>query len=265
MTIKTLHKSIIIFAVTCLLLAVPQKTYAADGNFNKNKTITISDSQSFGTTGEYTWIQYKPAADGYLTVKASDIAADDVFAKGYLTLYDSTKTKALSSKSIFYNTKNNTNPYWYKITFGLQKNQVYYIRVKALNAVKLSYTYKKVNDKSGDSQVRALSIKKSKAKTGLIPAGSTTGDWYKINITKKQKIRLYYKAKTSGTFRISIYSGTKRLGSKNVYYTDAYKKMTICQYKSSTGKTSGMNPGEYYLRIEKADSLSSGYYMIKWK
>ena len=265
MTVKALHRSLLFFAVLCLLFAVPQKTYAADGNFNKSKAITITDKKCYKATKKYTWIKYKPSADGYLTIKASDISGGDTAAKGYLTLYDSAKSNALSSKSIFYNTKNSKNPYWYKITFGLQKNQVYYIRVKALNGVKLSYSYKKVNDKSGSSQAKALSVKKDKAKTGLIPAGSTNGDWYKIKISKKQKIKLYYKAKTSGSFRISIYSGNKRLGSRNVYYTDGYQKMTICQKNSSTGKTSGMNAGEYYLKIEKANSLSSGYYVIKWK
>lgn len=264
---KILQKSCIMFLMVCLLAAIPQQIYAEEKTFDFNnvKEVTLLDQESYGTTEGYTWIQYKPAADGYLTIKVSALTGATDSATGYLTLYDSTKKRVLSSKSIFYNTKNSENAYWYQIIFGLQKDQIYYIRVKALNGVKITRSFKKVNDKSGQSQVSAIELKKKKVKTGLITADSSTADWYKIKIDKSQKIHLYYNAKTSGSFRVSVYSGKKRLGSRNIYYTKGYKKITIYQYQSSTGKNVGMNPGEYYFKIEKADSLSSGYYKIKWK
>lgn len=264
MQIRNIFKKCILLLILCFLCMLPQEVSAKEASFTKNSSVTIAENESYAVSGSYTWIKYKASADGYLTVSASDVVSGTENAKGYIALYDSTKTKLLSTKTIFYNTTYSKNPYWCKFTFGLVKGQTYYLRIKAENAVKLSRSFKKVSDKSGALQSSALTIKKDKSKTGLIPAGISNTDWYRIKLTKKQKIRLYYNAQTSGSFRISIYSGTKCIGSRIVYYTSEQKKLTLCQYQKSTDKTSGMEKGVYYVKIERADAASSGYYKIKW-
>lgn len=265
MQIKNTAQRCVFLLVLCFLCILPQKISAKEANFTKNSSVTISQAECYATSGSYTWIQYKASADGYLTVQASDLSSGTEPAKGYIALYNSTRTTLLSPKTIFYNTTYSKNPYWCKFQFGLLKGQTYYLRIKAENAVKLSCSFKKVSDKSGALQTNALTLKKDKKKTGLIPAGVSNADWYKLKLTKKQKIRLYYNAKTSGSFRISIYSEAKCVGTKTVYYTSGEKKLTLCQYQKSTDKTSGMEKGTYYVKIERADATSSGYYTIKWK
>ena len=262
---KNRYQKYIFLLVLCFLCIFPQTVSAKDKNLNKNSSITLSDSESYTSSESYTWMQYKAPADGYLTITVADAASSSDHAKGYLALYNSTKATLLSSKNIFYNTTYSNNAYWQQFTFGMVKGQTYYLRVKPENAVKISRSFKKVTDKSGALQSAALTLKKNKAKTGLMPAGVSNTDWYQLTLTKKQKIRLYYKAKTNGCYKLSVYSGSKCIGTRNVYYTSGQKKLTICQYQKSTGKTFGMEKGIYYVKIEKADTLTSGYYTLKCK
>lgn len=264
------HKAGMLGILFCLMCFLPLRVSAADKekereyDFNENKTVTVSDKRSYAATEKYTWLKYKPAADGYLTITVSDAQGAEEAAKGYIALYNSKKTGLLSSNAIFYNTTHSKNRFWYQFTFGMLKGQEYYIRIKAENAAEFSRAFTKVKDVSGISRIKAKNLKKNKARMGLIPAGVSNTDWYQINLTQKQKIRLYYNAKTSGSFKLSVYMGTRLIGRKNIYYTSGQRKLTLCQRKGSSTKKSGMNAGKYYIKIERANTTSSGYYKIKW-
>lgn len=256
-------RGMIFLAAICALALFPKKALAAETeyNFNKNKSITIAEADSHGVSGKYTWLKYKAKSDGYLTVKMSNPESAVSNAKGYIALYNGTKTTPLSSKSIFYNTEYGDRAYWYQISFGLKKGQEYSIRVMGENAVKLSRTFTKVTDKSGESKTKAAGLSKNKARKGLIPAGIGSADWYKIQITKRQKLRLYYNVKTRGCFKMSVYFGKQMIMSRNIRNTEQQRKITIYLKNSSSA---GMVLGTYYIKIERADSSSSGFYKIKW-
>ena len=264
------YKIGIVLVVLCMLCLSSQKTFASNKtkdeekeyDFNEETIVSISKKESYTESGKYTWLKYKPNADGYLTVEASDPTEPFTGTKGYLALYNSAKTKLLSSSTIFYNTAHSDNSYWYKFIFGMQKGSTYYIRVKSESAVKFTCQYKKVKDVSGISRIKAKNLKKNKVLTGLVPAGISNADWYQIRLTKKQKLRLYYNAKTNGCFKISIYMGTKLIGTRNIYYTSGLRKITLSL--KINGKKSGMSAGKYYVKIERANTMSSGYYKIKW-
>lgn len=260
----------LLLALFCILCIIPKAVSAAEKeyNLNKKKAVTISAGDSYGSSGNSTWLKYKPAADGYLTLKMSDPANATTHANGYIALYNQTKGTALSSKSIFYNTEYSKNAYWHTFTFGLQKGQTYYLRIRGENAVKITRKFTKTNDKSGATQEAALGLKKNKAKKGLIPAGVSNADWYKITLSKKQKIKIYYNVRVSGTggcFKISVYSNKKLLTSRNIYYTSKESRYTLCNEDRTTKKTTGMDAGTYYIKIERSNSASSGYYKIKWQ
>ena len=266
------YRRYMFFVLVCMVCIVPRIVSADDRvkekekeyDFNQNKNVTISNQKSYESSGAYTWLKYKAAADGYLTVRISNPAGAVSHARGYLALYNSTKGTLLSSKSIFYNAAHSQNAYWHTFTFGMREKQEYYIRVRAENAVSISRTFTKTNDKSGALQSKALKLKKNKMKTGLIPAGISNTDWYKIKLTKSLRLRLYYNVKTSGCFRMTIYAGSKQIGVKKMYYTSGTKKLTLYQSSTTTGKKTGLNKGRYFLRIDRANSASSGYYKIKW-
>lgn len=266
------YKRFILVLAFCLAALLPQGVSAADSskareyNFNKKKTVTVTDEKSYEETDEYTWLKYKPTADGYLTVQVSDPNGTEAGARGYLALYNGTKSRALSN-AVFYKTKNNDNRYWYKFTFGLLKGQTYYLRVKSENAVSLTREFKKIKDVSGATRTKAKTLHKNKARTGLIPADSAAADWYQFNLTKNQKIRLYYNVKANGSFKLSIYAGKngkQMIASYNLYQTSGQTRLRLVQYVKATKKEKAMNAGKYYIKIERANTMSSGYYKIKW-
>lgn len=251
-----------------VILSFSHAVYAdettVEKDFNKKKSVSITKKETYSASGKYVWIKYQPTEDGYLTVEAKDDSVDNSGATGYIALFNSTKSTAYSTKNIYYNTKS-AKAYWTQNVFGLQKDQVYYLRVKAESPVTLTRTYTKVDDKSGTLRTAGYKLKKKKSVTGLITAGSSVADWYTITLKKKQKIRLYYNTKTYGGFKISIYTNNRCLGSYTTSYTEKQQKLTISQYKYSTGKKLPMAAGTYYIKVEKVNSKSSGYYKLKWK
>ncbi|MCI9418174.1 MAG: hypothetical protein HFI82_12365 [Eubacterium sp.] len=260
---KNVRRYVLIAAIAVLCM-LPQKILAQNTEYdlNQNKTVTIAQKDSYADSGNYTWLKYTPKADGRLTITLSDPEYAAQNAKGYIALYNGTKTRILSSKSIFYNTQNSNHAFWNEIAFGLQKGQSYYIRIKGDSGVKITRTFSKIKNKAGSLKSKAVTIKKNKFKSGIIPAGVSTADWYKVKLTKKQKIRIYYNIKSRGTFKISFYSGSQLYASQNVSYTAKQKKFTI--YLEVSQKQTGLQPGVYYIKIERADSGSSGSYKIKW-
>ena len=255
----------IFLTMISVLFLFPQKAAAEEEpeyDFNKKANVTIKEADCHAVSGNYTWLKYTPKSDGYLTVKVSAPEGVTEPSKGYLALYSSTKSIVLSSKSIFYNTEYSANPYWRQIAFGLQKGRTYYIRVKGENGVKLSRTFKKVKQTSGISREKAKKLSKNKTITAIVPAGISNTDWYKVTLTKKQRLNLYYNVKTRGSFKISIYSSKQLIGSKNLYYTQKLRKLTL--YIKTSGKKTGLDKGTYFIKVERANSDSSGYYKLKW-
>lgn len=259
----------ILFALICIFCTFPQTLFAAENekeyDFNKNDRITITKEESYAVSGQYTWLKYVPSEDGCLIVQMSTPEGSVEDATGYIALFNSSKSSILSSKTIFYNTTHKNNPFWHEFTFGLRKDQTYYIQIRGDNGAAVSGTFKKIDDKSGSSKAKAKVIKKNKTKTGLIPAGVSETDWYKIKLPKQKKLHIYYQAKTSGSFKMTIYQGKNLIGSRNIYYTSGEKKITLYQYSKTTNKKSGLKKGNYFVTIERTNSASSGYYQIKWK
>ena len=261
------YKSILL-AVVCLFCLFPKTIFAAEKekeyDLNKHNHITISQSESYGASGNYTWLKYVPAENGCLTIQMLSLEGSADPATGYIALYNSSKSSRLSSKAIYYNTTHKNNPFWYVFTFGVRKNQTYYVRMRGDNAVTVSGTFTKINDKAGSSKTKARVLKKNKNRTGMIPAGTSETDWYKIKLTKQKRLRLYYSAKTSGSFRMTIYRGKQMIGRQNIYYTSGERKIVLYQYSTTTKKKSGVKKGNYFVTIERANTASSGSYTLRW-
>lgn len=251
----------------CSLFLFTQSIQAEDLNFNNSKTVTIKDQESYPSTRQYIWIKYKAPADGYISLKANYASATAKYSFGGWSLYDSSKYIPLSDKNISYNTKQSDSSYWHSSTFGVKKNSIYYLRVKAYNGVKITCSFKKINEKAGAKRLSAVSLKKNKSKTGLVLAGNDIPDWYKVKLSQKSSLNLYFKVRSEGKFRISLYSEAgKGLCYKIFEYTPKEQKISIRLRNLKTGKiTSKVDAGTYYIKIERADGTSNGYYTLKWK
>lgn len=263
----------------CLVFAVPQRVKADDSgtqkveqtiqikdkSFNKKKNITIKESEIFDQKiQQYVWISYKAKSNGYLTIRTANVG--NTAAYGYLALFNQSKNVALSPRSICYK-GNSREDIWTRNVFGLQKGQTYYIRVKAFTPVTLKSSFKKVKDKSGTLSRYALNLKRNKGTKGLISAGITSPHWYKIKLTKARKITLLYNIQTQGSVRLSFYRGNRMLKSINLFRQGDQKIVVSVKKTTSKGKTKKvpLKKGTYYIRIEPASSITSGYYTLKWK
>lgn len=248
--------------MTTSQVSAAEKTKPTEKTFGSKKSVTIQEAETYPKTGEYIWISYKAKADGCLTIQASGVNKKN--ARGSIALYDEKKARALSAKTIAYHTDGGED-YWCKTSFGVKGKQRYFIRVKAMNPVKISYSFQKIKDVSGAKKAKAYSLKKDKSKTGLFIAGEQKADWYKIKLPKEQKINLSFQIKTKGNFRVTIYSDKYCIGTRTFSYSSGTRKMTLYRYNPKTKKKKGMEKGTYYIKMEKENETSSGVYNLKWK
>ncbi|MCM1257226.1 MAG: hypothetical protein NC307_05180 [Roseburia sp.] len=270
-----MEKEIKIFfgIVAMMLMVVLENTTvsAADRNFNKTSTISISDAEAHYVSGKYTWIKYKAPKNGYITITAQFGSRKYNVSQGYWRLYASNKKTALSESnknqlSYSVGVGNTGSKYARQSIFGVKKGTTYYLRVQAYDGVKISCKFKEVKEKCAKKRSKAPILKKNKTVTGLIFPKDKNKDWYKIQIKKAQYIQLFYDIKTDGKFKISICSiiGSK-LQSGKFGYTSSTRRLMIKQHNSVTNKNSKMNAGTYYIKVEPVDKYSSGYYKLKWK
>lgn len=251
----------------CILLitvGVPQRTKAAELSFNVSTTVQLPQDGYSVSSGSDTWIKYKAKSTGYITIsvqsspqtiQGSGAAGTANAASGEFQLYNAKKNTALSN--VKYYLTSGANPADYSMSYGVKKGASYYIRMRASAAVSVSCNLTKVSESSGSKKTKAKSIKKGKTIRGIIPAGDKSADWYKIVIPKKQTLHIYYSGLTDNKLKLT-FSGT---------YLKTAKKYVYCGVTSlqHTYSTERVQPGTYYVKVERGDSKSSGYYTLKWK
>lgn len=175
----------------------------------------------------------------------------EAIAKGTFCLFDSRKKTAFSDNSD-YSTAESSD-----VSYGVKKGAVYYLRVKPIGAVKLRCKFTKVSESSGDQKSNARILEKDQQIKGVIPAGDSACDWYRIIIAKKQVLHLYYSGITNEKIKFTI-SG-KFLRTANRY---------VVKGKIQTGHSYSLERlqcGSYYIKVEKNSEQASGYYTLKWK
>lgn len=166
---------------------------------------------------------------------------------------------------------------------GVQPKRFYYIKIwKPENTIlgtttinNLKYQIDFIPSTNGNSRGRARTLSKDKYIKTLVPAGAATVSWYKMKVTKKQKLSITIQShmlQNNGK-NLQIYicnaSGKKINNSPIVIDGEAsaiYKKKYILKYPSTTfGTTAAFPEGTYYLKVESKTKTSSGSYSIKWK
>lgn len=266
---KKLFNRIASFALAVVMMfsvfaaVTPEEAKAADYTLKGSgkDSITITDAQSsYFNGGEYTWLKIKPKADGYVTFTVSNASALDNYTDGTWGLFDASK-KQISRIDGFDTSK--TESYYKSNTYGVKKNKVYYLRVFNYVGAKISSNVVKVKESSGTKKTKAKTIKKGKTVKGTIGANSKEADWYKFKVTKKQYLKISYSAKTNYGIKMTVYEGKKSLGSVSPNYTSSKTKSTYV-VNAYTNKKIKVNPGTFYVKVERYDNNSSGYYTLKW-
>lgn len=228
---------------------------AAEKSFNQSANIRILENEDYLHTKQPVWISYRAASSGYITITLSSDSGSQSGAAGTICLYGAKKQKALSGADRYQTTGQSS--FGSTVSYGVEKNKTYYIQLKAEGAVSVSCKFTKVKENSGSKKSKAKALTKKKTAAGILAAGKTTADWYKITIKKKQILHLYYSGKTNS--RILFTFSGKYLKTAKRYIAHGNEKT---QHSYSLER---IQPGTYYVKVEPADKCSSGYYTIKWK
>lgn len=158
-------------------------------------------------------------------------------------------------------------------TYAAVPKGTYYVAVSTATdscySVKVKQT--KVSESSGSSRSTAKSIYKGGTKKGLITAtqSKTSADWYKIKVNSNQAVNLNVLTKSggSGGIRVTVYSGSKSMGSAEYYNgstVDSYSG-GLKLYTTINGVNKNyLQKGTYYIKVTKYGS-GNGYYQIKWR
>lgn len=124
------------------------------------------------------------------------------------------------------------------------------------------------------SKGKAKSLSKGKYVRMLVPAGKKTTAWFKIRITKKQKLNISIDSQMmqNNGKNLQLYicnNKGKKLNVNPIIINGEssviYKKKYIMKYpKTVFGTTSAFPEGTYYIKVESKTKTSSGAFKIKW-
>jgi hypothetical protein len=211
--------------------------YAFQNNFELTKqgtllTVPLMGSSTFD-------VKIKADKTGLLTVK------QELQNSWYCTFLDA-KKKALSDRLWNYGGAN---------AIAVKKGQTYYLRIEATIGSEdraLSYTISKASTKKNTSAKKAVTLKKGKKQVTLILPGDSKYHYYKLKLSKKKILNMYFDASGNGTYKYQLTKGSRSFLIK----ADTTKKKIYSYSK--------LDKGTYYLKI-KADSKSSGKFTLKLK
>lgn len=150
--------------------------------------------------------------------------------------------------------------------FGVNKG-TYQIRVQNADAFMLAMTKKDYPEKSGNTQKKAVSLKKKKTVKGVVGIGESAkkGDWFKITLKKSAKITLNYKIYSNSNICITLIASKKTAGFIN-RKTSVWAKNQKGKVTFQTTTRQKLPKGTYYIKVHRANEQSSvnGAYEIKY-
>lgn len=211
----------------------------------KNKEWVGSHYYSYETLIGHKITVTKP---GYIKVEGVSPAGYSV----YVTLCDS-KKKALSGQTYLSSSKENS-------TYFAVKKGTYYINAKSSDDYMVRYSFTAVKDASASTKAKAVTIAKGKTKSGLILSEDSLKkvDWYKIYISKKQKISFDVSANSCDSIKFEVVPASSRV----ILYGSTFRLYD--SYASTYGTQDTMPAGTYYIKVTKTTKTTSGAYSIKF-
>lgn len=191
------------------------------------------------------YFKFKAVKTGYLTINIGSV--DSAASMNKITLCNASK-KALSDAVAVKDSP----------VYGVKKGTVYYIKIKAtenIEGYRFKVTNEKISDKTATTKAKAVTLKRSKEKKGVIVAGSSKSSWYKFNLPKNGSMQVLVTGVHSGKLKVSFYNSKVKKSS------DVIKNgQTVRIFSRGT-----MSKGTYWVQIERGNNKSSGYYTIRWE
>lgn len=243
-------------------LRFPANTYRISLVFYANRSKTIKSGNAEVAYADYhhpVYYTYKASNNGFVTISTSSFI--DTTYLPEVTLCDSKKKPITDPKCNHESTDT--------IVYAVKKNTTYQIKVTSKDSYGSQYysfllNYTARTEKSGNVKSKAVSIQLGKDTSGLVFAEDKTSseDWYKVKISKKQKVVLYYSGSiTSGSMLFDVYDakGNPYASYSVVANVDTHEKDSL----SHKGEGRELSKGTYYIRIKKTRKSASGIYTIR--
>lgn len=242
----------------------PKNKYEISLVFYANRSQTIKSGQSFVAYADYNhpiYYTYKAAKNGYITIQTSSFI--DTMFLPEVTLCNSKKKAITDPKSNHENTDT--------IVYAVKKDTTYTIKVTSKDPYGSQYygfslKFTSRSEKSGSSKSKAVALKLGNTASGLVFAEdkASAEDWYKVKISQKQKVTLYYSGSiTSGSMLFDVFDSK---GESCASYSVVANVGT--QDKDSLakkGKGKDLPKGTYYIRVKKTRKSACGIYSIQLK
>lgn len=203
----------------------------------------------------------KPRKSGTLKVTLKEYGYTT--SAGYVTLL--TKNKKVASEKLWYYQGSNSS----RAVFGVKKGVTYYLKVTSCagsynKQYKYGVKYKitKAKYRKNTKKSRAVRLKrKGSSKSAILLGNRKSGNqWYKFRVTKKRKtvIKLNAFNIKSGTVKMTVYRGSKKVGTTTV--GKGVTNSVTVTYSTTYGKA---NRGTYYIKVHKSKK-ATGTYKIRY-
>lgn len=268
-----------VFAVT-----TPQEVEAAS-TINKEikgtgtTTVRTAKKDSYAYSNKETLIKFKPKKNGYVTLKFT--SSDNAY--GNITFCNG-KKQTLGVKNEFFYT-DALYTYENNRVYAVKKNTTYYFKVKSSGALNIKATVTALSKNAGTSRKNAKVLTKGKTKKGIILPGDKKVDWYKINFPGTHRLNLtckfkpngitaslvgdniYYSAKTGLRVTFCKSNGKKWLSGSS-FKVDSIEnsiKGQVYGKRDQYGRLYPLEKGTYYVKVERLNKNSSGYYELRFK
>lgn len=257
---------VMVSAVLTMVQNAEAKDMDSIGYLTPEGSTVLNWTEEESNASEFIYMPFQVKKDGYVTFTANNTPenAGDHF-RGTWFLCNSAKKEITSTGDC---------GFWEddKITLAVKGGNTYFLKVKCSDEeIVIDHQYREVNDKSGNKKSKACKLKKNKKAEGLLMAGESKVDWYKITLTKKQVLKLTFAVKSYRGIGVRVYDKK----GEEVYElrewfsndTDNTDDPVTLSSKDYSGNFKKLPKGTYYVKVynNAKDSMGCGYYSLKWK
>lgn len=165
---------------------------------------------------------------------------------------------------------------------GVNVNKVYYIRLwnsdKTISGTttisNMKYQIKSVGNSYNTSRGSSYTLNQNTYKESLVPADTKSTYWYKVKLTKDQKLSVYVESRilqmNGSCLQLDLYNRDgKKITSESIKIDEeayaTYKKKKYKMNYPVKSITTGKLPSDtYYVRVVSKSKKTSGSFRIKW-
>lgn len=188
--------------------------------------------------------------------------------------YLNSKKKMISNTNIL--AKNNLTG------IGVKADKIYYIRLwnpdktstGTITISNMKYQIKNVGVSYNNTRGKSYTLTKNSYKESFVPADSKSTFWYRIKLSKEQKLSIYMESRVlqmnGSCLQLDLYNRDgKRMTSQSVkideesFATFKNKKYRM-NYPVKSITTGKLPSDTYYIRVVSKSKKTSGSFRIKW-